>query len=145
MRFIKISADGIQLPEGSTATDHVAVLLPDHGLMFSVGKPIEGEVTQHQAVEACKTFPLFDLGDWRLPERSELLLLVDDTKHSPAINEDAFPNTESHWYWTNTAYAPSPTDVAWYVGFYLGNSYSGYRDLNYGFVRGVRSVASSGQ
>lgn len=145
MRYIKISSAGEQLPEGSTATDHVAVLLPDQNLMFSVGKPIEGEVTQHQAVEACKKFDLLGFNDWRCPERAELLLLVDDTKHDPAINTDAFPGTKSDWYWTNTAYAGSPSDGAWLVSFGGGDSSVDYRDNFNGFVRAVRSVAPSGQ
>ena len=41
--------------------------------------------------------------------------------------------------------APSPTDVAWYVSFNNGNSNNNNRDNNNGFVRGVRSVASSGE
>lgn len=57
--------------------------------------------------------------DWRLPNREELLSLVETGCHSPAINPVAFPATESGVYWTSTTYAPSASD-AWGVSFLDG-------------------------
>ena len=57
--------------------------------------------------------------DWHLPTREELVALVDDTRHSPAIDTDAFPGVTGGWYWTSTPTAWSAS-VAWFVNFGSG-------------------------
>lgn len=60
------------------------------------------------------------LGDgWRLPTRTELLTLVDDTKHNPACS--AFPDCPSECFWTSTPWAGS-SSYAWSVLFDFGFS-----------------------
>ncbi|MDR3389891.1 MAG: DUF1566 domain-containing protein [Rudaea sp.] len=84
--------------------------------------------------------------DWRLPTITELLTLVDYTRHNPAIDTDVFRNAKPNWYWSSSPGASSPADYAWGVGF--GNGFSGYdHRSNDAFVRAVRSVspASAGQ
>ena len=64
------------------------------------------------------------LGDgWRLPTRTELLTLVDDTKYDPACS--VFPDCPSEWFWTSTLRAGS-SSYAWSVDFYSGYAYDGY-------------------
>ena len=141
---VKIGADGSHLP--ADATNHVAVLDPRTGLMWAV-ESLGGArgVNQKDASSLLNGFALLGHTNWRVPEIEELQTLVKFTASNPAIDADLFPGTKSDWYWTNTAYAPSPTDVAWFVSFSFGYSVSGGRDYSFGFVRGVRSVASSGQ
>jgi hypothetical protein len=96
-------------------------------------------ISQHDALRLCEGLCLAAYGDWRLPTRAELITLVDDSRHQPAINVDAFPDTKSEWYWTSTVCAWS-SSRAWCVNFYLGDcSYVG-RGSSYGLVRAVRSV-----
>jgi len=75
--------------------------------------------------------------DWRVPTRVELLTIVDDTRHSPTIDADAFPGTPSAWFRTATPYAADPKTYAWFVLFGLGASGDGHRD-GVGRVRAVR-------
>ena len=96
-------------------------------------------ISQHDALKLCEGLSLAGYGDWRLPTRAELLTLVDDTRHQPAINVDAFPDTKSDWYWTSTVCAWSSSH-AWYVDFYNGDCSYDLRGYSYGLVRAVRSV-----
>ncbi len=85
------------------------------------------------------------LGDgWRLPTRAELLTLVDETRHEPAIETSAFPDTQSSWYWTSTPAAWNPSSVAWFVSFGYGDADADYR-FNEAFVRAVRVASPAGQ
>ena len=56
---------------------------------------------------------------WRLPTRTELLTLVDDTKNNPACS--VFPDCPSDWLWTSTPWAGS-SSYAWLVDFNNGNA-----------------------
>jgi len=96
-------------------------------------------ISQHDALKLCEGLSLAGYGDWRLPTRAELLTLVDDTRHQPAINVDAFPDTKNDWYWTSTVCAWSSAR-AWCVSFYDGGCGSGLRGSFNGLVRAVRSV-----
>ena len=58
---------------------------------------------------------------WRLPTRTEMLTLVDDTRRDPACS--VFPDCPSDWFWTSTPWAGSASS-AWYVN--LGYGYSDY-------------------
>lgn len=68
------------------------------------------EVIYTEAKNYCNGLKLGGL-KWRLPERNELITIVNYTRAKPAINTDFFPNTpydENDWtdihYWTNTKY-----------------------------------------
>jgi len=99
--------------------------------------PFAEAMTFKQAEKACKELHLGGHGDWRLPTRAELLSIVDDTRHNPAIDTDAFPDTPSAWFWTSTPYAANPAECAWVVGFGHGLSNFVNRDYH-GRVRAVR-------
>jgi len=61
--------------------------------------------------------------DWRLPNKQELESLVDDTCHSPAINDVAFPNTVQQSTWTSTTVQQDPSSAT-VVNFYTGTTYT---------------------
>jgi hypothetical protein len=126
-------------PSKTPATDPRITRDSETGLEWQT-VPFANSIKWKDADEACKALRLGGHDDWRLPTRAELLTLVDDTKHDPAIDTEAFPSTPSAWFWTSTPYAGDPDAYAWVV--YFGYGYSGisYRGLSYR-VRAVRGPA----
>ncbi len=74
------------------------------------------------AIEYCNGLSL-DKGGWRLPNKNELLSIVDHTKFNPAIDINFQNTSTSGYYWSSTLYASHPSH-AW--GVYFGNGYSSY-------------------
>ncbi len=74
---------------------------------------------------------------WRLPNKNELASIVEYRCADPAINNQAFPNTTSDWYWSSSPNARN-SDSAWHVNFYDGDV-DGYRKGHNGHVRLVRA------
>ena len=71
---------------------------------------------------------------WRLPTRTELLTLVDDTRYDPACS--VFPDCTGEWFWTSTPWAGS-SSYAWVVSF--GNGVASYLGVGNNYrVRCVR-------
>lgn len=60
-------------------------------------------------------------GDWRLPNREELLSIVARNQRAPSVDPALFPGVGNFSYWTSTPYAIT-TDWAWYVSFLDGES-----------------------
>ena len=134
IKFIKIGADGQQLP--IDATDWVAVELPEHGLTFTATSIVESDVPQEQCDAAAKAMTLAGHSDWDLPTIDELSLLVDRTRYEPAINTDFFQDIQNDWYWSKTPAAWSSAS-AWGVHFDGGYVGSGHRSGS-GFALAVR-------
>jgi hypothetical protein len=62
--------------------------------------------------------------DWRLPNRTELVSLVNYATYTagqPVIDGNYFPNTPTSFFWSSTVYAPDPA-LAWGVSFDGGNA-----------------------
>lgn len=84
--------------------------------------------------------PVSGAGAWRLPNRRELLSIVDVGRNSPSIDTAYFPNTASWFYWSSDRYAPfMPFTSAWYVYFYSGVASASNMVDEFAFVRLVRS------
>ncbi len=137
----KILADGTALPDGSDRTDHVAVIDHSTGLMWSVEslgstEDADDGISQEACAKRCSDLRLLGHADWRLPTRSELAALVDETRHEPAIDTALFPLMKSRWHWTNTPCAWSSAS-AWFVDFDLGLVDSLLRS-DYGFALACR-------
>ena len=74
------------------------------------------------AINYCEILNL-DGGGWRLPNKKELLSIVDYSRHSPSV-DTVFSNTVSNHYWSSTTIIDS-VGYAWVVDLGLGNtSYS---------------------
>ena len=86
------------------------------------------------AIDYCEALGLAGL-EWRLPNKKELLSLVDYAQHSPSI-DSVFNHTISSSYWLSTTHAYNLSS-AWMVDFYDGNTYSGHKS-NIHYVRCVR-------
>lgn len=109
------------------------------GLMWTKHDVGEDRMVHAAAESACKVLELGGHKDWRLPTRAELLTLVDDTRHDPAIDVSAFPSCKSNYYWTGTPAAWNAA-CAWVVYFSYGSAYDDDRD-DTAFVRAVRVPA----
>jgi hypothetical protein len=133
-RFIKIGADGAQLPDD--ATEWKAVLDTRSGLMWTKA---DVKIKNWKKADAAATaMTAGGFSDWRLPTVEELFLLADRTRApSPAIDAEYFPDCKSDWYWSSTPYARSPGVCAWVV-YFLNGSADWYDHDNHGFVRAVR-------
>jgi hypothetical protein len=106
------------------------------GLMWSRGPLNAKGLDQRDCEMLASGCTLGGYSDWHLPTREELVTLVDDTRHDPAIDTDAFPGVTGGWYWTSTPTAWSAS-VAWFVDFGHGGVYYGRRDGK-GFALAVR-------
>jgi len=70
--------------------------------------------------------------DWRVPNASELLSIVDHTRSSQAIDPLAFLGTTDEFFWTSTTVASDATK-AWIVRFSDGllGAYYGAKTSTY--------------
>ncbi|MBX3184885.1 MAG: DUF1566 domain-containing protein [Polyangiaceae bacterium] len=83
-------------------------------------------LTWANARSYCDGLVLGGRDDWRLPERIELVSLVDYTKNNPAVDGVSFPNVLNlgNRYWANT---PQSASYQWYVQFSDGDVSSATR------------------
>lgn len=111
-----------------TITDHLT------GLIWLKNANCAGYMNWYDALTYCSNLAsescgLTDgsaAGDWRLPNRKELLSLVDYSRYSPALpHGHLFDNVQSDYYWSPTTLAFN-TNVAWFVTMDIG--YVGYND-----------------
>lgn len=90
-----------------------------------------------QALAAGAQHTLGGFSDWRLPNKNELVSIVEYRCYAPAINNQQFPNTSSSWYWSSSPYADYSYH-AWCVDFGYGGVYDDYKNFSYR-VRLVRA------
>jgi len=109
----------------------------------------QGENDTQSFIQAVNTQTLCGHDDWRLPNRFELVSLVDFSKPdgSNTIDDDYFPNTAGSGYWTSSPmaapddssyYAAHPQIQAWNIVFSMGVTYY-YPKSEYYYVRLVRA------
>ncbi len=139
-RFVKLDADGNQLP--LDATDHAIVRDLATGLDWLVAYATPDAVPHAQAVAAASAVRVAGHSNWRLPERFELESILDLSRYNPAIDGNLFPGTKSASHWSASPDASDP-DYAWFVTFSYGLAYLDSRSLH-AFARAVR-VASARQ
>lgn len=89
-----------------------------------------------EAIDYCETLNL-DGGNWRLPNRKELLSIIDYARYNPSIST-IFTNTASLEYWTSTTHIRYTTS-AWIVSFNSGISVNYNGKLGSDSVRCVRA------
>jgi hypothetical protein len=87
-----------------------------------------GEMSWSQGLSACNSLSsgscgLNDgsvAGDWRMPNRKELLSLIDHSLYDPSLPQGhLFTNVRSGYFWSSTSVAED-TDEAWLVTSYSG-------------------------
>ena len=77
------------------------------------------QATWIEAIEYCERLSL-DGGGWKLPNKKELLSIVDYSRVEPSINS-IFSHTTPDDYWSSTSHASS-TSNAWIVSFFMGDT-----------------------
>ena len=76
--------------------------------------------TWFEAQTAANSSQLESYSDWRLPNKNELMSLVEHACTGPAINEAIFPNTPLGAFWTSSPSSIEPGYV-WRLGFTSGD------------------------
>src|SRR4029077_3837526 len=85
-----------------------------------------------EARKTCAGLRLGGQTGWRVPRMGGLLTLVDESRSSPPIDVEAFPDTPNKSFWTSSPFADTPA-MAWHVYFEYGNAL-------YGLVKGPYRV-----
>ena len=94
--------------------------------------------TWTDAIDYCEALSLNAKDDWRLPNKKELLSIVNYGTYAPALNSAFnFLRFYFHYYWSSTTHAAN-TNVAWAVDSEYGNTYESYKSSNLS-VRCVRA------
>jgi len=91
--------------------------------------------TWNAAWSYCRDLSLGGDG-WRMPDLKELHSIVDISSKDPAVNDSAFPGTESTAYWSATTNAGN-SSKAWWIFFQTGESGNDLKITTYA-VRCVR-------
>ncbi len=94
------------------------------------------------ALQAADATIIAGYSDWRLPNKNELLSILEYRCYAPAINASVFPGTDSSWpswYWSASPKASS-LNRAWIVFFYGGGAGFVSQDEDDKYVRLVRSI-----
>lgn len=86
---------------------------------------------------ALKNSTFAGFNDWRLPNKNELVTIVEQRCTLPAINAVVFPNTPNNWYWSSSSYARD-SNYGWIIGFGTGRIYDEHKNNLYR-VRLVRA------
>lgn len=98
-----------------------------------------GLKTWESAIADCESLSLANHDDWRLPDRNELLSLVDYSRYNASIDPSFFPDTIMFtYYWTSTTCA-AVSSYSWLVYFCHGNILYWNKLIAYGYVRAVRA------
>ena len=94
------------------------------------------KITWKDAINYCENLNLDRKSDWRLPNKNELLSIVDYNRENPAIKDIFTYYTINNYYWSSTTPLQSPHYV-WMVSFGYGISFYSHKSDSL-YVRCVR-------
>ena len=103
------------------------------GLMWQKTYSESGSL--YLAVNYCENLTFAGFSDWRVPNKHELLSLVDYDKLKPASD---FPNSKSIIYWSSSINVHG-SNYTWSINFDLGEAEYNYISNQYSYVRCVRN------
>ena len=138
MKIIFLIMIGLSILHAEFTRDNTTNIVSDSTTGLEWQDDVSVSSTQkawQEAIEYCEDLVLDSKSDWRLPNRNELVSIVDRSKYNPAINS-AFANVSSSLYWSSTTLAYS-TGHAWYVDFNVGAVRYNLKTGSY-YVRCVR-------
>ncbi|MFH0782969.1 MAG: DUF1566 domain-containing protein [Pseudomonadota bacterium] len=161
LSYTKLDASGIALPDSSSTwtmvRDNITGLIwenktHDNNIKYTwfgpdfstnrgnAGKEGNGTDTK-DFIDALNSTNFGGYNDWRLPTAKELQTIVNYNRHSPSINDDYFPYTESSAYWSSTTGEESPNEAVC-VYFNTGLVYFGCNKNIAHYARAVRGKQS---
>ena len=108
-RFVVTGADGDKVVKDSVTN-----------LVWQQTLLVEVKMWQ-EAIDYCEGLDYGTYQDWRLPNRNELMSIVDYSESSPAVNTAVFTGVLSASYWSTSEYF-SNTGYVWDVNFQSGDS-----------------------
>lgn len=91
-----------------------------------------------QALNYCQQLTWDQQQNWRLPNRNELISLINWNQRTPAITSRLKETTKNSVYWSSTTDLEHP-EKAYYSSFFSGFSYPNYKIVQ-GYVRCVRNL-----
>jgi hypothetical protein len=102
------------------------------GLVWARNANMFGKMSWSNAIDYCNNLDYGGQTDWRLPNRSELLSLIDIGCFRPALSTGhPFIDVQSEYYWTSSTFKYY-RDLAWFVSLRCGEAYEHDKmDLHY--------------
>jgi hypothetical protein len=91
-----------------------------------------------QALRYCHQLHWDQQQDWRLPNRHELISLINVNQRTPSTVKLLQAETRNNVYWSSSTDAEHP-EKAYYSSFFSGYSYANYKIVQ-GHVRCVRNT-----
>lgn len=95
-----------------------------------------------EAINLCENLTINGYSDWRLPNINELVTIIDNTTHEPAIN-NKFDSCANDIYWSSTTAITSASPnykEAWKVDFNTSIVSTGNEKSTSAYVRCVRDL-----
>jgi hypothetical protein len=90
--------------------------------MWAQNANLNGDMTWDYAIHWCNVLAHAGHSDWRMPNRRELLSLIDKGEYSPGLADGhPFTDVQPYNYWSSSTYA-GDTSNAWYVYIKWGES-----------------------
>ena len=86
------------------------------------------------AVSYCENLTYAGKSDWRLPNKNELITLVNYDRYKPSSD---FPDMPNEFFWSSSTYVVSPVAI-WFVNFSNGHTNGSYKTITHFSVRCVR-------
>lgn len=117
-KYLKVLADGSQVPADDPRTDHVAVLDTTRNLLIhphSIG--INGKPAPLAKLLTALVHLDVLGGGWQLATREEAESILDLSRFDPAVDPNLFPGIKPRGHITATPAAWAPARAAWWVGF----------------------------
>ena len=120
--FLRLDAGGIELP-ADVKEGHAITHFPQFGLMFDVRPWKEVTSIKQARAHAKKCDLLGRKGEWVIGEDTENQLLIDRSRHGPAVNPLIAPNApSSDWIYCDKPAAWS-SGLVWFVDLHDGYVY----------------------
>lgn len=118
--------------ESTPINDDVIIVTDTKTGFVWQGTYVSGKTWQ-QALDYCENLTYAGFTDWRLPNKNELVSLLNDLRYRPV---SSFPDMPSQYFWSSSS-SKNTTSSAWYVDFDLGNvkTYSKTTSLSVRCVR----------
>jgi hypothetical protein len=90
------------------------------------------------AISYCENLSLGNRTDWRLPNKNELLSIIDYSKPStPRINLNYFPNSQNTLYFSSSTFVLESGDRIYWASLETGDFGVGYKSSGNAYVRCV--------